>query len=39
MATLLFDLLTADEEADRANVFEIRLLARRLVDRSREPGC
>jgi dienelactone hydrolase len=32
MATLLFDLLTADEEADRANVFDISLLARRLVD-------
>jgi pimeloyl-ACP methyl ester carboxylesterase len=29
-ATLLFDLLTADEEADRANVFNIRLLAERL---------
>ena len=32
MATLLFDLLTADEEADRANVFDIDLLAARLVD-------
>jgi len=32
MATLLFDLLTADEEADRTNVFDIPLLARRLVD-------
>ena len=32
MATLLFDLLTADEEADQANVFDISLLARRLVD-------
>lgn len=32
MATLLFDLLTAKEEADRANVFDIRLLAGRLVD-------
>jgi len=31
-ATLLFDLLTADEEADRANVFDIPLLARRLGD-------
>ena len=31
-ATLLFDLLTADEEADRRNVFDIRLLAQRLVD-------
>jgi putative phosphoribosyl transferase len=32
MATLLFDLLTAEEEADRANVFDIPLLAKRLVD-------
>jgi putative phosphoribosyl transferase len=31
IATLLFDLLTADEEADRANVFDIPLLATRLV--------
>lgn len=31
-ATLLFDLLTPDEEADRANVFDIGLLAGRLVD-------
>jgi len=31
-ATLLFDLLTLDEEADRANVFDISLLAERLVD-------
>ncbi len=30
-ATLLFDLLTPHEEADRANVFDIPLLARRLV--------
>jgi predicted phosphoribosyltransferase/dienelactone hydrolase len=30
-ATLLFDLLTPREEADRANVFDIPLLARRLV--------
>jgi putative phosphoribosyl transferase len=30
MATLLFDLLTPDEEADRANVFDIDLLAERL---------
>jgi fermentation-respiration switch protein FrsA (DUF1100 family) len=30
-ASLLFDLLTVDEEADRANVFDIALLARRLV--------
>jgi pimeloyl-ACP methyl ester carboxylesterase len=32
IATLLFDLLTKDEEADRANVFNISLLAERLVD-------
>ena len=32
IATLLFDLLTAAEEADRANVFDIRLLADRLID-------
>jgi putative phosphoribosyl transferase len=32
LATLLFDLLTPDEETDRANVFDIGLLARRLVD-------
>jgi fermentation-respiration switch protein FrsA (DUF1100 family) len=31
IATLLFDLLTAEEEADRANVFDIPLLAERLV--------
>jgi pimeloyl-ACP methyl ester carboxylesterase len=31
-ATLLFDLLTRDEEAVRANVFDIALLADRLVD-------
>jgi putative phosphoribosyl transferase len=31
-ATLLFDLLTEDEEADRANVFDIPLLAGRLLD-------
>jgi putative phosphoribosyl transferase len=31
IATLLFDLLTAAEEADRANVFDISLLADRLV--------
>jgi putative phosphoribosyl transferase len=28
---LLFDLLTAEEEADRANVFDIELLAGRLT--------
>lgn len=32
IATLLFDLLSSDEEADRANVFDIPLLANRLVD-------
>jgi putative phosphoribosyl transferase len=32
MATLLFDLLTSDEEEDRANVFDIPLLAERLID-------
>lgn len=32
IATLLFDLLTPAEEADRANVFDIGLLAERLVD-------
>ncbi len=31
-ATLLFDLLTPGEESDRANVFDISLLAERLVD-------
>ncbi len=31
-ATLLFDLLTPREEADRTNVFDISLLAARLVD-------
>jgi len=31
-ATLLFDLLTPEEEADRANVFNVPLLADRLVD-------
>ncbi len=32
LATLLFDLLTEREAMDRANVFDIALLARRLVD-------
>lgn len=32
IATLLFDLLTPDEETNRANVFDIALLAQRLVD-------
>jgi len=31
LGTLLFDLLTADEEHDRANVFDVDLLARRLA--------
>jgi putative phosphoribosyl transferase len=31
LGTLLFDLLTAEEELDRANVFDISLLARRLA--------
>lgn len=31
-ATLLFDLLTMDEESNRQNVFDIALLASRLVD-------
>ena len=31
IATLLFDLLTPDEEADRSNVFDIPLLAGRLI--------
>ncbi|MFP4074829.1 MAG: phosphoribosyltransferase family protein, partial [Actinomycetota bacterium] len=32
LGTLLFDLLTRDEELDRANVFDIQLLAGRLVE-------
>lgn len=32
LGTLLLDLLTPDEEADRANVFDISLLAGRLVE-------
>jgi putative phosphoribosyl transferase len=35
LATLLFDLLTPTEEHDRSNVFDIGLLARRLVDVTR----
>jgi alpha-beta hydrolase superfamily lysophospholipase len=35
LATLLFDLLTPEEESDRANVFAIDLLARRLGDATR----
>jgi putative phosphoribosyl transferase len=34
-ATLLFDLLTEDEADDRANVFNIDLLAGRLIDATR----
>jgi putative phosphoribosyl transferase len=43
IGTLLFDLLTVDEELDRANVFDVRLLARRLLDVTRwlraQPDC
>ncbi|HUY45416.1 MAG TPA: phosphoribosyltransferase [Streptosporangiaceae bacterium] len=43
LGTLLFDLLTPDEEADRANVFDIELLARRLIEVTRwlraQPGA
>ncbi len=35
LGTLLFDLLTPDEEADRANVFDVELLARRLTEVTR----
>ena len=35
LATLLFDLLTEREEVDRANVFDIDLLGKRLVDVTR----
>jgi dienelactone hydrolase len=35
LGTLLFDLLTQSEELDRANVFDIELLAGRLVDVTR----
>ncbi|WP_345395217.1 alpha/beta hydrolase [Nonomuraea salmonea] len=34
LGTLLFDLLTPEEEADRANVFDIELLAGRLLERT-----
>jgi pimeloyl-ACP methyl ester carboxylesterase len=34
LGTLLFDLLTPEEEADRANVFDIPLLAGRLLERT-----
>jgi putative phosphoribosyl transferase len=39
LGTLLFDLLTVQEELDRANVFDIELLARRLVDVTRWVRC
>jgi len=43
LATLLFDLLSPDEEADRANVFDIELLSRRLLAATRwvleDPEC
>jgi putative phosphoribosyl transferase len=32
IGTLLFDLLTVEEESDRTNVFDIELLARRLTE-------
>jgi putative phosphoribosyl transferase len=35
LGTLLFDLLTPEEELDRANVFDIDLLARRLTEVTR----
>ena len=38
LGTLLFDLLTSAEEHDRANVFDIDLLARRLVEVTRWLG-
>lgn len=34
LGTLLFDLLTPEEEADRSNVFDIGLLAERLLERT-----
>ena len=34
-ATLLFDLLTEDEELNRENVFDINLLSKRLIDVTR----
>jgi putative phosphoribosyl transferase len=43
LGTLLFDLLTPGEEADRANVFNVELLAGRLADATRwlrrQPGA
>jgi len=39
LGTLLFDLLTPEEEADRANVFDIGLLAGRLAEVTRWLGA
>lgn len=43
LGTFLFDLLTAEEEIDRSNVFDIELLATRLVEVTRwlraQPAC
>ncbi|WP_329386416.1 phosphoribosyltransferase family protein [Streptomyces sp. NBC_01716] len=43
LGTLLFDLLTEEEEADRANVFDTGLLARRLTGATgwlrEQPAC
>jgi putative phosphoribosyl transferase len=38
LGTLLFDLLTEDEAGDRTNVFDIELLAGRLIDATRWLG-
>jgi putative phosphoribosyl transferase len=38
LATLLFDLLTVEEERDRTNVFDISMLGRRLVEVTRWLG-
>jgi putative phosphoribosyl transferase len=38
LATLLFDLLTEDEAGDRANVFDVELLAARLAAVTRHVG-
>jgi putative phosphoribosyl transferase len=35
LGTLLFDLLTVEEESERVNVFDIELLGRRLIDVTR----
>jgi putative phosphoribosyl transferase len=35
LGTLLFDLLTREEETDRSNVFDIEMLAGRLVEATR----